>query len=76
MDQCLGIAVGQLGWEWSPVAGERDEARGGVHETIHSVDSASNDECRSAVVKMSWQMFMISFRFQCSGEVHQYLGPA
>ena len=58
------------------MAGERDEARGGVHETIHSVDSASNDECRSAVLKMSRQMFMISFMFQCTGEVHQYLGPA
>ena len=40
MSQCLGISVGQLGWEWSPVAEERDEAPGGDRETIHSVDSA------------------------------------
>ena len=53
MDQCLGFTVGQLGWEWSPVAGERDEAPGGDRETIHSVDSAFIVECRSALVKRS-----------------------
>ena len=44
MSQCLGISIGQMGWEWSPVAGGRDEAQGGDRETIHSVDSASNGE--------------------------------
>ena len=56
VNQCLGIAVGQLGWEWSPVARIQIEVQGGGHRTIHSVASASVDECRSAFVKWVCQL--------------------
>ena len=56
VNQCLGIAGGQLGWEWSPVAGKHDEVQGGGRGTIHSVASASDDECRFAFVKWDCQL--------------------